>query len=256
MRKRSALGFTLTGFAAGAVLFTAASIVLAWTGPTSAPPNGNVSAPINVGTIDQIKSGAFGVKSISPLVFDFEVNGSALVSSLAVTGNALLSGASRYLSFGSTAGSTGYGFRDNAGTMEFKDSGGNWQSMLSASSAFSQINFADGTTQTTAAGGATNGTVGGGCTGVGGPQDRLFEGGPVPESGWGNATQCSTSTTCDPGTMSGTCPVGYTATRIGGGSLACIGGSSDCGCGGTFQWPGTANYKPSYYPAPMMCIKD
>ena len=109
-----------------------AFVAFAWTGPTSAPPNGNVSAPINVGTTDQIKSGAFGVKSISPLVFDFEVNGSALVSSLAVTGNALLSGASRYLSFGSTAGSSGYGIRDNGGTIELKSSGGVWNSLFAS----------------------------------------------------------------------------------------------------------------------------
>ena len=31
--------------------------VFAWTGPTVAPPNGNVAAPINVGTADQTKAG-------------------------------------------------------------------------------------------------------------------------------------------------------------------------------------------------------
>lgn len=51
----SALAFTLTGFFVGAVFFIATSLVLAWTGPTSAPPNSNVSAPFNVGTMDQIK---------------------------------------------------------------------------------------------------------------------------------------------------------------------------------------------------------
>src|SRR5690606_14270121 len=34
--------------------------------------------------------------------------------------------ASSYLNMGTTAGSDGYGIRDNAGDMEYKDSGGNW----------------------------------------------------------------------------------------------------------------------------------
>ncbi len=40
-------------------------------------------------------------------------------------GNVLI-GPSKYLNFGSTAGTYGYGFRDNAGTMEYKNSGGSW----------------------------------------------------------------------------------------------------------------------------------
>ncbi|HPQ31191.1 MAG TPA: hypothetical protein PLA47_05800 [Candidatus Syntrophosphaera thermopropionivorans] len=40
-------------------------------------------------------------------------------------GNVLI-GPSKYLNFGSTAGTNGYGFRDNAGTMEYKNSGGSW----------------------------------------------------------------------------------------------------------------------------------
>lgn len=47
----------------------------------------------------------------------------ALVSAsntLAVFGNDIISTASGYLNFGSMVGSNGYGFRDNAGTMEFK----------------------------------------------------------------------------------------------------------------------------------------
>ena len=34
---------------------------LAWTGPSSAPPTGNVSAPVNVGSTNQVKSGGLGV---------------------------------------------------------------------------------------------------------------------------------------------------------------------------------------------------
>jgi len=42
-----------------------------------------------------------------------------------MTGNILMP-ASSYLSFGSEAGSSGYGFRDNSGTMQFKNSSGSW----------------------------------------------------------------------------------------------------------------------------------
>lgn len=38
----------------------------------------------------------------------------------------LINGTGKYLNFNTTVGSSGYGFRDNAGTMEFKNSGGSW----------------------------------------------------------------------------------------------------------------------------------
>jgi hypothetical protein len=98
----------LTSLIVGTVF--ASFVAFAWTGPTAAPPGNNVAAPINVGTVDQVKNAGIGMNS------------------LAVFGNAILNGASRYLNFGSTVGSSGYGFRDNAGTMEFKNSGGTWQS--------------------------------------------------------------------------------------------------------------------------------
>jgi hypothetical protein len=121
------------GFVIGAILFSCLSIAIAWTGPTSAPPNGNVSAPINTGMTNQVK------------------NGGLSVNALAVFGNTILSGASRYLNFGTTIGSGGYGIRDNAGVMQFRNSTGSWQNMVATSSVFQTIVFSDGTTQTTAA---------------------------------------------------------------------------------------------------------
>lgn len=56
------------------------------------------------------------------------MNNSALRLRLTYAGN-LVQPASAYHNFGSaagTSGSTGYGFRDNGGVMEFKDSGGSW----------------------------------------------------------------------------------------------------------------------------------
>lgn len=105
-----ALVFVLVGIA----------VVQAWTGPTAAPPNGNVSAPINVGTTDQVKNAGLGINA------------------LAVFGNAILNGVSRYLNFGTVAGSSGYGIRDNAGTMEFKNSGASWAAFATTSGGSSQ----------------------------------------------------------------------------------------------------------------------
>src|SRR3989338_8063683 len=96
-----------------ALAFLAPIAVFAWTGPTAPPPNGNVPAPVNVGSSDQVKNAGLGVNY------------------LAVFGNILLSGIGNYLNFGSTAGTSGYGVRDNAGTLEFKNSGGSWGSLQS-----------------------------------------------------------------------------------------------------------------------------
>src|SRR6266851_994608 len=88
-------------------LILSAVVAFAWTGPTASPPSNNVAAPINVGSTAQVKNGSLGV------------------SDLAVFGNTLLQ-ASAYLNWGTTAGTNGYGIRDNAGTLEFKNSGGTW----------------------------------------------------------------------------------------------------------------------------------
>jgi hypothetical protein len=110
------IGLIALGFLLAAVLFITTSVLIAWTGPASAPPSGNVSAPINVGTTDQVK------------------NAGLSLNSLAVFGNAILSGASRYLNFGTIAGSGGYGIRDDAGTMQFKNNGGSWTALSTSTS--------------------------------------------------------------------------------------------------------------------------
>lgn len=51
------------GFVASIVLV--AFTVYAWTGPTSAPPDGNVSAPINVGTVNQVKNAGLSVNALT-----------------------------------------------------------------------------------------------------------------------------------------------------------------------------------------------
>lgn len=42
-----------------------ASALSAWTGPTATPPDGNVSAPVNIGATDQVKNGGLGVNSLA-----------------------------------------------------------------------------------------------------------------------------------------------------------------------------------------------
>lgn len=93
-------------------------VVNAWTGPTATPPSGNVAAPINVGTTDQVKNAGLGVNALT------------------VFGNSLFggsAGSNAYLNFGviPTPGdpSSGYGIRDQAGILEFKNSGGTWASL-------------------------------------------------------------------------------------------------------------------------------
>lgn len=54
------------------LLLVAIANAQAWSGPTQAPPNGNVSPPINVGTTDQVKNAGLSVNA-------FTVFGSAYV---------------------------------------------------------------------------------------------------------------------------------------------------------------------------------
>jgi hypothetical protein len=60
----------------GAV-FLANGLILAWTGPTDPPPDGNVEAPINVSLSSQYKEGALGIGGVfrgySNAIFDGNV---------------------------------------------------------------------------------------------------------------------------------------------------------------------------------------
>ncbi|MCX6781702.1 MAG: hypothetical protein NTW66_01070 [Candidatus Magasanikbacteria bacterium] len=83
------------------------------------------------------------------------INGEGLVgigtpsplAKLDVNGSMILSGSNRYLNFGTTAGSSGYGFRDNSGVMQFKNVTGTWQdfgvgsSSVSGSGSAGQVTF-------------------------------------------------------------------------------------------------------------------
>lgn len=93
------------------VLFVCVTSVLAWTGPTSTPPNANADAPVNVGATSQTKLGSLGA-------YGFFLAGTA----------------PQYINFSTTLGSTGYGIRNNSGTIEYKNSGGSWTALGGGSS--------------------------------------------------------------------------------------------------------------------------
>lgn len=58
------------------ILVAGVSLVSAWTAPTQAPPAGNVSAPVNVGALSQVKTGALevnGFRNSGNSIFDGSV---------------------------------------------------------------------------------------------------------------------------------------------------------------------------------------
>ena len=57
-----------------------------------------------------------------------------ITGSLLLKGNAVVSGTG-YVNFGALESTSGYGFRDNAGSMEFKNSGGSWGAFGSSAGA-------------------------------------------------------------------------------------------------------------------------
>lgn len=48
-----------------AIVILGVGVVNAWNGPTVAPPGGNVAAPINVSSVEQIKTGKLGVGGLA-----------------------------------------------------------------------------------------------------------------------------------------------------------------------------------------------
>ncbi len=90
----------------------AASALSAWAGPTAMPPSGNVAAPINVGTTDQVKNAGLSVNSFavfgsqyiqdklgigrpSPVV-PLDVNGTIRIANSGEVCQAVTEGAVRY----------------------------------------------------------------------------------------------------------------------------------------------------------------
>ncbi|MBP9711303.1 MAG: helix-turn-helix domain-containing protein, partial [Candidatus Pacebacteria bacterium] len=92
----------------------AGNITIATNSISATNLNGGISlTPSGTGGV-YVTSGNLGVGTTSPL------------AKLDVYGNAILSGQNRYINFDFTVGSSGYGFRDNAGILEYKNSAGAW----------------------------------------------------------------------------------------------------------------------------------
>ncbi|NTV55051.1 MAG: hypothetical protein HGA16_00925, partial [Candidatus Moranbacteria bacterium] len=77
---------------------------------------------------------------------------------LDIAGNIGLN-ASSYINFGDTDGSTGYGFRDNSGTLEYKNSAGAWTSFASVGGGMSIGGAVTGGTQGSVYFGGTSGAL-------------------------------------------------------------------------------------------------
>ncbi|MFA6394005.1 MAG: hypothetical protein WCW25_03995, partial [Patescibacteria group bacterium] len=136
---------------------------------------GNLSITPNVaGAVTTIGSGA-------DVALKIDENGNVGIGTteplalLDVNGDVILSGASRYLNFGSAVGTSGYGIRDNSGTLEYKNSGGSWlaigsgsgssdydlytNSGLVAPGGYLDVNHGQNTTDVVADAWVSNGTV-------------------------------------------------------------------------------------------------
>ena len=177
-------------------------IALAWTAPTASPPGNNVSSPINTGATSQLKNGTLGVN-------DLGVFGNTILNGANGDNNG--NGVNSYLNFGATAGQSGYGIRDNNGTLEFRNSNGSWGSLNvtlvnlltvngitpNGLGQITSIKFGDGSTQSTAAANpwSINGTkiyYTGGNVGIGlsSPQVTLDVAGAVRPGSQSAVTQC------------------------------------------------------------------
>ncbi len=101
------------------------------------PPGiGTRQVGIGVGNVKSyfVSSTSFGSSTIPQSTVD--VYGTASVAGTSTLHDVLLAGDNRYINFGTTTLVSGYGFRDNAGTMEFSDSGGPWTPFGTGSGVF------------------------------------------------------------------------------------------------------------------------
>lgn len=126
--------------AAAFAFLLSAGIVSGWTGPTASPPSGNVAAPLNISVADQTKNGWIGLDSLS------------IFKHMIISGVSAADPSLRYLNFGSAWDASGYGIRDNNGTLEFKNSGGAWSSLQSIIYNYCQGGGCGGASQWTTSG--------------------------------------------------------------------------------------------------------
>ena len=142
---------------------TSIGVLYGGTGLTSAPTYGQLLVGNSSGGYTLTATSSLGITGGSSLFTDggittyltssdvLGVGTTTAWSKLAVFGDLFVEGSSRYLNFGTATGTSGYGFRDNAGTLEFKNSGGSWQGVTTATSGPSFSVHKNGTNQTVTA---------------------------------------------------------------------------------------------------------
>lgn len=73
--------------------------------------------------------------------------GGGYIQTIAPNGyDLLINGANHYINFNNLSGSTGYGVRDNSGTMEFKNSGGSWSAFVGSGDLSGYVPYVGATT--------------------------------------------------------------------------------------------------------------
>lgn len=89
--KKQIISLTLVaaGFLLGATALSALAQTPPWNPPTQLPPNGNVAAPINVGSAWQSRVGALGIGASNATCLDKDASGNCIT--LDVTGSGLFS---------------------------------------------------------------------------------------------------------------------------------------------------------------------
>jgi predicted acyltransferase (DUF342 family) len=123
---------TSDGTDGGKIMFNVDSVKILKLNDTGANITGNVniSNQLNIGNTLSVEGSSF--------LSETNIKGNLSISGSMNVGSTLkLQGS--YLNFANTIGSSGYGFKDNSGTMQFKASGGSWANVSSGDGSITNL---------------------------------------------------------------------------------------------------------------------